>query len=84
MQSSGVQACAKHFSKVSRSKAISSTVKLTIYAIVGNEQELNRSTMSANIDDRTLHEVRDRLIFSRFTLMIAKALSLAICRRCKG
>ena len=37
MQSSGVQASAKHF--------------------IGNEQELNRETMSSNIDDRTLHEL---------------------------
>jgi beta-glucosidase len=37
MQSSGVQACAKHF--------------------VGNEQELNRETMSSTIDDRTMHEL---------------------------
>ncbi|EKG18323.1 Glycoside hydrolase family 3 [Macrophomina phaseolina MS6] len=37
MQSSGVQACAKHY--------------------IGNEQELNRNTMSSNIDDRTMHEL---------------------------
>ncbi|KAF2085292.1 glycoside hydrolase family 3 protein [Saccharata proteae CBS 121410] len=37
MQSSGVQACAKHF--------------------IGNEQELNRETMSANIADRVVHEL---------------------------
>ncbi|KAH8883088.1 hypothetical protein GQ53DRAFT_811741 [Thozetella sp. PMI_491] len=37
MQSSGVQACAKHY--------------------IGNEQELNRETMSSNIDDRTIHEL---------------------------
>ena len=37
MQSSGVQACAKHY--------------------IGNEQELNRNTMSSNIADRTLHEL---------------------------
>ncbi|KAK3937742.1 beta-glucosidase cel3A [Diplogelasinospora grovesii] len=37
MQSSGVQACAKHF--------------------IGNEQELDRETMSSNMDDRTMHEL---------------------------
>ncbi|PCH05918.1 Glycoside hydrolase, superfamily [Penicillium occitanis (nom. inval.)] len=37
MQSSGTQACAKHY--------------------IGNEQELNRESMSSNIDDRTLHEL---------------------------
>ncbi|KAK3312130.1 glycoside hydrolase superfamily [Apodospora peruviana] len=37
MQSSGVQAVAKHY--------------------IGNEQELNRETMSSNIDDRTMHEL---------------------------
>ncbi|KAI9685828.1 MAG: hypothetical protein M1822_004106 [Bathelium mastoideum] len=37
MQSSGVQACAKHY--------------------IGNEQEVGRTTMSSNIDDRTLHEL---------------------------
>lgn len=37
MQSSGVQAVAKHF--------------------IGNEQELNRDSMSSNIDDRTIHEL---------------------------
>ena len=37
MQSSGVQACAKHY--------------------IGNEQELNRNTMSSNIADRTMHEL---------------------------
>ncbi|GME24794.1 putative beta-d-glucoside glucohydrolase protein [Neofusicoccum parvum] len=37
MQSSGVQACAKHY--------------------IGNEQELNRNTISSNIDDRTMHEL---------------------------
>lgn len=37
MQSSGVQATAKHF--------------------IANEQELNRETMSSNVDDRTLHEL---------------------------
>ncbi|KAK3389869.1 glycoside hydrolase superfamily [Podospora didyma] len=37
MQSSGVQATAKHY--------------------IGNEQELNRETMSSNIDDRTMHEL---------------------------
>ena len=37
MQSSGVQATAKHF--------------------ILNEQELNRNSMSSNIDDRTIHEL---------------------------
>ncbi|SPQ24051.1 ed46bc10-0f3a-4e3b-8518-df63bc09512c [Thermothielavioides terrestris] len=37
MQSSGVQACAKHY--------------------IANEQELNRDTMSSNVDDRTMHEL---------------------------
>lgn len=37
MQSSGVQACAKHY--------------------IGNEQEKNRDLVSANIDDRTMHEL---------------------------
>jgi beta-glucosidase len=37
MQSSGVQACAKHF--------------------LANEQELNRETMSSDVDDRTVHEL---------------------------
>lgn len=37
MQSSGVQASAKHF--------------------IGNEQELNRETMSSDMDDRTIHEL---------------------------
>jgi beta-glucosidase len=37
MQSSGIQACAKHF--------------------IGNEQELNRETITSNIDDRTMHEL---------------------------
>jgi beta-glucosidase len=37
MQSSGVQAVAKHF--------------------IANEQELNRETMSSNVDDRTMHEL---------------------------
>ncbi|SPO01536.1 probable beta-D-glucoside glucohydrolase [Cephalotrichum gorgonifer] len=37
MQSSGVQACAKHY--------------------ILNEQEVNRNTMSSNVDDRTMHEL---------------------------
>ncbi|KAL0264681.1 hypothetical protein SLS55_000632 [Diplodia seriata] len=37
MQSSGVQACAKHY--------------------IANEQELNRNTISSNLDDRTMHEL---------------------------
>ncbi len=37
MQSSGVQACAKHY--------------------ILNEQELNRQSMSSDIDDRTFHEL---------------------------
>ncbi|KAF4543146.1 Beta-d-glucoside glucohydrolase protein [Lasiodiplodia theobromae] len=37
MQSSGVQACAKHY--------------------IANEQELNRNTISSNVDDRTMHEL---------------------------
>ena len=59
MQGSGVQACAKHFSKITMNKVASDLTELILRATVGNEQELNRETMSSNIDDRTLHEVYD-------------------------
>ncbi|MCJ1240220.1 hypothetical protein MMC14_008220 [Varicellaria rhodocarpa] len=36
---------------------VSDAVELIVRATVGNEQELNRETMSSNTDDRTLHEL---------------------------
>ncbi|KAK6532141.1 hypothetical protein TWF694_003301 [Orbilia ellipsospora] len=54
MQSSGVQACAKHFSKKIDGKSGRSQL---MKSIVGNEQEKNRETMSSSIPDRVLHEL---------------------------
>jgi hypothetical protein len=56
MQAAGVQACAKHFSKSPFLPFNKVMPRLT--NVVGNEQELNRGTISSNIDDRTNHEVR--------------------------
>ena len=58
IQSNGVQACAKvsHESFITKHRKQSLTC-CSAQHVIGNEQELNRRTMSANIDDRTLHEL---------------------------
>lgn len=47
---------------------------------VGNEQELNRGTISSNIDDRTNHEVRPKNRYF-IPMLILIAIPVAICRR---
>ena len=37
---------------------------------IGNEQELNRDTMSSNIDDRTVHEVKYYLMLEQSERLI--------------
>lgn len=55
MQDAGTQACVKHYSKLDYSYPFpESSVEILL---VGNEQELNRETVDADIDDRTAHEV---------------------------
>ena len=48
---------------------VSDAVELIVRATVGNEQELNRETMSSNTDDRTLHEVYDQSKFGNYMLI---------------
>ncbi|RQM08641.1 hypothetical protein DH86_00000362 [Scytalidium sp. 3C] len=57
MQAAGVQACAKHFSKDGTILQYIQGNHILTMDTVGNEQELNRDSISSNIDSRTTHEV---------------------------
>ena len=57
MQSTGVQACAKHYvNKCGTFSSISQTIGLTDY-FHPSEQEHARTTSTSNVDDRTQHEI---------------------------